>query len=160
VMADRPDLIQSELAVSVMCCAAAAVFVMYCGAQGLAFDALQQCFRTVDIDKFMTMQPPALEWKQDVYLIIDPAAGGPRSDFALISMVRHKGMATVCGPPQEHTYVVLICRSNSSNCTRSSMRKRGTISFFRHSRKRVALKGQMGFNPRVPSVSTQKRNGL
>jgi hypothetical protein len=43
----------------------------------------------------MTMPPPPLEWKQDVYLIIDPAAGGPRSDFALISMVRYKGMATV-----------------------------------------------------------------
>ena len=33
-VADRPDLIQSELA-------------------GLAFDALQQCFRTTDIERFM-----------------------------------------------------------------------------------------------------------
>lgn len=63
--------------------------------QGLAFDALQQCFRATDIERFMSMQPPALEWKQDVYLVIDPAAGGPRSDFAIISMVRFKGMATV-----------------------------------------------------------------
>lgn len=65
------------------------------GVQGLAFDALQQCFRTVDIDQLMSMMPPALEWKQTVYIIIDPAAGGPRSDFALISLVRFKGMATV-----------------------------------------------------------------
>ena len=80
VMADRPDLIQSELA-------------------GLAFDALQQCFRTTDIDALLSMKPPALEWKQPVYIIIDPAAGGPRSDFALISIVRHKGMATVRSAP-------------------------------------------------------------
>lgn len=79
VMADRPDLIQSELA-------------------GLAFDALQQCFRTTDIDALLTMKPPPLEWKQPVYMIVDPAAGGPRSDFALISLVRHKGMATVSVP--------------------------------------------------------------
>ncbi len=79
VMADRPDLIQSELA-------------------GLAFDALQQCFRAADIDTLLTMKPPPLEWKQPVYLVIDPAAGGPRSDFAVISLVRHKGMATVSAP--------------------------------------------------------------
>ena len=44
------------------------------------------------------MKPPSLEWKQPVYIIIDPAAGGPRSDFALISLVRSKGMATVSAP--------------------------------------------------------------
>ncbi len=63
--------------------------------QGLAFDALQQCFRAADIETLMTMRPPTLEWKQPVYLIVDPAAGGPRSDFAIISLVRHKGLATV-----------------------------------------------------------------
>lgn len=63
--------------------------------QGLAFDALQQCFRTADIDRLLSMQAPPLEWKQNVYIIVDPAAGGPRSDFAIISMVRYKGMATV-----------------------------------------------------------------
>jgi hypothetical protein len=66
-----------------------------CHLQGLAFDALQQCFRAVDIDELMAMSPPSLEWKQSVYIIVDPAAGGPRSDFALISLVRYKGMATV-----------------------------------------------------------------
>ena len=76
VMSDRPDLIQSELA-------------------GLAFDALQQCFRAVDIEAVMTMTPPALEWKQPVYIVVDPAAGGPQSDFALVSFTRNKGIITV-----------------------------------------------------------------
>ena len=38
VMSDRPDLLQSELA-------------------GLAFDALNQCFRAQDIDAFMAAEP-------------------------------------------------------------------------------------------------------
>jgi hypothetical protein len=100
VMQDRPDLIQSELAVSssrLMLFAYAYVhfFIHFPLSQGLAFDALQQCFRTSDIDALLAMKPPQLEWKQPVYIIIDPAAGGPRSDFALISLIRLKGMATV-----------------------------------------------------------------
>jgi len=76
VMADRPDLIQSELS-------------------GLAFDALQQCFRTADIEAVMTMEPPKMEWSQMVYVVIDPAAGGPQSDFAVLSFTRSKGLITV-----------------------------------------------------------------
>ena len=75
-MSDRPDLIQSELS-------------------GLAFDALQQCFRSDDIEAMMTMQSPPIMWKTQVYIIIDPAAGGPQSDFAILSMVREKGLITV-----------------------------------------------------------------
>lgn len=56
IMSDRPDLIQLELS-------------------GLAFDALQQCFRSADIDALMTMRPPPLVWASRVYIIIDPAAG-------------------------------------------------------------------------------------
>jgi hypothetical protein len=97
VMADRPDLIQSELAVRHSKYLLSSVLLTSC-LQGLAFDALQQCFRTTDIDALLSMKPPALEWKQPVYIIIDPAAGGPRSDFALISIVRSKGMATVSAP--------------------------------------------------------------
>eukprot|EP00961_Rhodomonas_salina_P156089 2101700-Rhodomonas_salina.4 len=77
-MSDRPDLIQSELS-------------------GLAFDALQQCFRSDDIEAMMTMQSPPIMWKTQVYIIIDPAAGGPQSDFAVLSMVREKGLITVIG---------------------------------------------------------------
>lgn len=95
VMADRPDLIQSELAVFLFYFHLSSHFFTDMLVQGLAFDALQQCFRAADIDSLLTMKPPSLEWKQPVYIIIDPAAGGPRSDFALISIIRHKGMATV-----------------------------------------------------------------
>ena len=57
VMADRPDLIQSELS-------------------GLAFDGLQQCFRTSDIDALMSSIPPKIPWRQPLFMTIDPAAGG------------------------------------------------------------------------------------
>ena len=76
VMADRPDLIQSELA-------------------GLAFDALQQCFRTNDIDALMNSMVLPFVWRQTIYIIIDPAAGGPQSDFAIISFTKQKGIVTV-----------------------------------------------------------------
>jgi hypothetical protein len=77
VMADRPDLIQSELA-------------------GLAFDSLQQCFRAADIDALMNAEPPTdIAWSEPLYLVIDPAAGGPQSDFALVSFYRHRGQIVV-----------------------------------------------------------------
>jgi hypothetical protein len=77
VMADRPDLIQSELS-------------------GLAFDSLQQCFRAVDIEAMMSAEPPLpLVWSQPLFLVIDPAAGGPRSDFALVSFFRLRGQLVV-----------------------------------------------------------------
>eukprot|EP00961_Rhodomonas_salina_P207823 2804906-Rhodomonas_salina.1 len=75
-MSDRPDLIQSELS-------------------GLAFDALQQCFRSIDIDTMMIMVAPDIVWKSKVFIVIDPAAGGPSSDFAIVSLVREKGLITV-----------------------------------------------------------------
>ena len=63
--------------------------------QGLAFDALQQCFRAADIDAVMDSTPPVFPWKHQIYLVIDPAAGGPQSDFALVSFYRYKGVITV-----------------------------------------------------------------
>ncbi len=63
--------------------------------QGLAFDALQQCFRAVDIDAVMESTQITFNWKQPIYIVIDPAAGGPQSDFALVSFYRHKGIVTV-----------------------------------------------------------------
>ena len=136
VMADRPDLIQSELAVGPPFCLVSSLWPALMALQGMAFDALQQCFRGQDIEAFMAMQPPPLEWKQTVFLIVDPAAGGPRSDFAIISMVRYKGLATV---GHDAKYATLILRSTSASCMRSSMKKGGRRSCLRLRRKRVAL---------------------
>lgn len=76
IMEDRPDLIQSELS-------------------GLAFDSLQQIFRGEDIENMFNMTPPNHEIGQTIYLFIDPAAGGPQSDYAILTLLRYKGMATV-----------------------------------------------------------------
>lgn len=78
VMQDRPDLIESELS-------------------GLAFDSLQQVFRSVDLDIMFTQLPPAPITNEPIHLFIDPAAGGPGSDYAILSVTRQKGMITVSG---------------------------------------------------------------
>jgi hypothetical protein len=117
VMSDRPDLIQSELA-------------------GLAFDALQQCFRAADIDALMVAEPPPFAWAQRLYMIIDPAAGGPQSDFALITFYRQKGIIVVS---QLRLYSSLSSRSKSSSRMVSFTKKRGTRSSRRLCRKRIAL---------------------
>lgn len=75
-MQDRPDLIQSELA-------------------GLAFDSLQQVFRKVDINFAFDNAPlPPID-NDTVWIVVDPAAGGPSSDFAVLSMTRQRGTVTV-----------------------------------------------------------------
>eukprot|EP00960_Hanusia_phi_P022407 662954-Hanusia_phi.AAC.3 len=75
MMQDRPDLIQSELA-------------------GLAFDSLQQVFRSKDIDTFLEQEAPPFCSGQTVWITVDPAAGGPQSDYAIVSIVRSKGLIT------------------------------------------------------------------
>lgn len=76
MMQDRPDLIQSELA-------------------GLAFDSLQQVFRKCDVA--IMFDSPCMPFVQDqmIWIVIDPAAGGPQSDYAVVSMCRSKGCVTV-----------------------------------------------------------------
>lgn len=76
IMQDRPDLIQSELA-------------------GLAFDSLQQAFRPGDIEHAFDsrIRNPILD--EGIYIMIDPAGGGPQSDYAILSFVRHQGIVTV-----------------------------------------------------------------
>ena len=76
IMQDRPDLIQSELA-------------------GMAFDSLQCVFRPADLDIMFSQAPPEPELNADVYVFIDPAAGGPQSDYAVLSFQRVKGLVTV-----------------------------------------------------------------
>lgn len=76
VMQDRPDLIESELA-------------------GLAFDAAQTVFRSADLDVMFSQPAPEMRINEDVHIFIDPAAGGPGSDYAILSITRHKGLVTV-----------------------------------------------------------------
>jgi hypothetical protein len=75
-MEDRPDLIQSELA-------------------GLAADSTQQVFRSADIQHMFTQEPVAAVFDEPIYLVIDPAAGGPQSDYAFVTMTRWKGCLQV-----------------------------------------------------------------
>jgi len=75
-MEDRPDLIQSELT-------------------GMAFDSLQCVFRPADIEVMFTQEPPEPVLNADIYLFIDLAAGGPQSDYAILSFQRIKGLVTV-----------------------------------------------------------------
>ena len=79
IMQDRPDLIESELS-------------------GLAFDSLQQVFRSVDMEVMFTQKPPSWVTNDMIHLFIDPAAGGPGSDYALVSVARQKGLITVSPP--------------------------------------------------------------
>jgi len=76
MMQDRPDLIQSELA-------------------GLAFDSLQQVFRKSDIEIAMSLHPLRLPDNPTIFIVIDPAAGGPQSDYAIVSIARDRGNITV-----------------------------------------------------------------
>ena len=76
VMQDRPDLIESELS-------------------GLAFDSNQQLFKSSQLDTMFAQDPPTPVLNEAVYLFIDPAGGGPQSDYAVLSVTRQKGMLTV-----------------------------------------------------------------
>jgi hypothetical protein len=76
IMQDRPDLIQSELT-------------------GMAFESLQCVFRPADLDIMFAHEPPEPVLNADVYIFIDPAAGGPQSDYAVLSFQRVKGLVTV-----------------------------------------------------------------
>jgi len=76
MMQDRPDLIQSELS-------------------GLAFDSLQQVFRKPDIAIAVSLVPLPCPDNPIVFIVIDPAAGGPQSDYAIVSIIRSRGCITV-----------------------------------------------------------------
>jgi hypothetical protein len=80
IMQDRPDLIESELS-------------------GLAFDSLQQIFKPHLLDLMFTQPCPPPVINEDVHLFIDPAAGGPFSDYAVLSITRQKGLVTVIARP-------------------------------------------------------------
>jgi hypothetical protein len=96
IMEDRPDLIQSELA-------------------GLAFDSMQSVFRPCDI---LTMfSQPSIQpcFKEDIFIVIDPAAGGPQSDYAFISFTRNRGRVQVYYPSSTQT-IVVACFIHQVQC--------------------------------------------
>lgn len=76
MMSDRPDLIQSELA-------------------GLAFDSLQNVFRKGDIVLAFETEHIDMTNEQTIWIVVDPAAGGPSSDYAVVSITRRKGNVIV-----------------------------------------------------------------
>ena len=78
VMQDRPDLIESELS-------------------GLAFDSLQQCFRAIDLDAMFALEPPLPQLNEEIFVCVDPAGGGPQSDFSFVSFQRIKGQIIIVG---------------------------------------------------------------
>ena len=87
----HPDLIQSELA-------------------GLDFDSLQQVFRKQDILMMFETDPLPLMIAQPIWIVIDPAAGGPQSDYAVVSVCRVKGCVVVRAPlPPMPTTVFVSC---------------------------------------------------
>ena len=79
IMADRSDLIQSELA-------------------GLCFDATQELFSATHLDTMFNMIGPLPSINADIFVVVDPSAGGPGSDYAILSVTRHQGviMVSVC----------------------------------------------------------------
>jgi hypothetical protein len=107
-MQDRPDLIESELS-------------------GLAFDSLQQVFKAEHIEVMFKQPIPPPVINEDVHIFIDPAAGGPYSDYAVLSVTRQKGMITVgrgrrvdrgdppLDPPVENHVLFLFVASRSAD---------------------------------------------
>jgi hypothetical protein len=93
IMSDRPDLIESELS-------------------GIASNTLQSCFRGRDIATMFEQDPLPPVYAENLVLVIDPAAGGPQSDYAMVSMVRRKGMVQVrCAhfPSSHKIRVASVC---------------------------------------------------
>ena len=89
IMQDRPDLIESELS-------------------GLAFDSLQQIFKPQLLDIMFTQPCPPHVINDDVHIFIDPAAGGPFSDYAVLSITRQKGLVTVSAPEPQRAQPMVV----------------------------------------------------
>lgn len=64
---------------------------------GMSFDAAQSVFRQNDIDVMFQQDPFQQIPSCDIFLVIDPAAGGPQSDYAFITFTRMRGSVCVVG---------------------------------------------------------------
>jgi hypothetical protein len=87
IMQDRPDLIESELS-------------------GLAFDSLQNCFREKDVSIMFDQASLPPVFGEPIFIVVDPAAGGPQSDYAFISFTRNKGLVQVIPLSQALMYAL------------------------------------------------------
>lgn len=110
----------------------------------------------------MTSTPPPLDWLSTVYVMVDPAAGGPQSDFAVMSFVRQRGVMIVSAPcsfpsgfHQLRMYSLCTSRTNSLAFTCSSLSHLGMISFFSSVTNRTALWGSITLKLWELVLSTQ-----
>jgi hypothetical protein len=145
IMQDRPDLIESELS-------------------GLAFDSLQCVFRPKDIASMYEQPPLPPTLSETIYIMVDPAAGGPQSDYAFISFTRMKGMVQVCPLTSYATRYALRAWFTSCCTLSASLRcQEGTTSVDNVLKMFGALflqsgaifnSGEPTHNQRLPTVST------
>ena len=63
--------------------------------QGCSFDALQQVFPKQLVNVMFQLEPLPEDLNSTVFVVVDPAAGGPQSDYAVVSIVRTRGNVTV-----------------------------------------------------------------
>ena len=76
-MSDRPDLINSELG-------------------GMSVAGTDQCFKQAYLKRmFAEMAPLPVDYSHPFFVSVDPAAGGEKSDFAVISFWIHRGVYQV-----------------------------------------------------------------
>ena len=133
MMQDRPDLIQSELA-------------------GLAFDSLQQVFRKQDLILMFDTTALTLALDPTVWIVIDPAAGGPQSDYALVSICRIKGCVVVRVPaPARGAMLRLPCGSLSN----------GSLSRALDTDQQARVRGRAGgLHPQAGHCAAQVKRAL
>jgi hypothetical protein len=63
----------------------------------MAFDSSQSIFRPVDIDTMFDQPTYPNVVNEDLFIVIDPAAGGISSDYAFVTFSRLRGMVRVVG---------------------------------------------------------------
>ena len=95
-------------------------------------------FRQVDIDAMFAASTLPFVQDEDVFLVIDPAAGGPSSDYAVVSFTRQRGVITVS--PSRHAMQYVSLHSCVNSATVCEVQKKVLTSCRRRSRmKRVIL---------------------
>jgi hypothetical protein len=140
VMEDRPDLIASELS-------------------GLAFDSLQQCFRKADVERFLfELLAPNPVIYEDIYIFVDPAAGGPSSDYAIMSVTRNRGSMVVSMGCQQTRYSSLTMRTRSPACKRWSCSHSRTTLSCKTVKKRLAFAWFIGCVPSMLHACMRSSN--